>query len=156
MRVNSHATDLLELVIRPTLAVLDMGGEAAESQILGTALAESGGTALRQRGGGPALGLWQMEPATHDDIWKNYIGYRPELKDAVITTAHLDYGQADAEVMAWNLRYACAMARVHYRRVSAAIPAAPEDQALYWKRYYNTPAGKGTVAHYMDAWRAAQ
>jgi len=151
--MNGHATDLLELAIRPTLAALDMGGEAAERQMLGTALAESGGTALRQRGGGPALGLWQMEPATHDDIWDDFLAHRHDMGRRVLEAGLCSDRSTDA--LAWNLRYACAMARVHYWRVPAAIPDALEDQARYWKRHYNTSAGKGTVEHYLDAWRSA-
>ena len=65
--------DLLEWVIRPTLHALDMAGERAETLMLATALVESGGRHTRQIGGGPALGLWQMEPETHDDIYTHYL-----------------------------------------------------------------------------------
>jgi len=51
-------------------------------------------------------------------------------------------------------RFACLMARVHYLRVSEAVPDDLRGQAGYWKRYYNTRLGKGTVEGYMEKWRA--
>ena len=150
--MKQHAADLLELIIRPTLETLRMEGENAERLMLGTALAESGGGALRQRGGGPALGFWQMEPATHDDIWDNFLTHRPDMAHDVLDAALID-GRG-AEALAFNLRYACALARVHYWRVPAPIPDTVKAQAGYWKQHYNTPAGKGEVEHYLAALNA--
>jgi hypothetical protein len=45
---------------------------AAAQLLLGTALKESLQLKYRRQIQGPALGYYQMEPATHDDIWNNY------------------------------------------------------------------------------------
>ena len=46
-----------------------------------TACHESGGFRYdRQVGGGPALSYYQIEPDTLFDLYKNYLGYRPERK----------------------------------------------------------------------------
>ena len=58
-------------IIRPVLLVIGGESRAAENLILGTALQESNLRYLRQLGDGPARGVYQMEPATHDDIWDN-------------------------------------------------------------------------------------
>ncbi|MFT9325008.1 MAG: hypothetical protein ABF537_12850, partial [Acetobacter sp.] len=50
------------LLVSPVLGQLELGGNAAVNLLTGTALVESGLVWLRQNGGGPALGLWQMEP----------------------------------------------------------------------------------------------
>ena len=105
--------------------------------------------ALRQDGG-PALGLWQMEPGTHQDIWNNFLMYRAELTRRLQSTCRMD-APFYPEQLVWNLRYACAMARVHYMRVPDSIPEGLEGQAAYWKQWYNTPRGRGTVEHYMKA-----
>lgn len=45
---------------------------SAVNLLLGTAAQESAfGTYLRQIGGGPARGVFQMAPATAKDIWEN-------------------------------------------------------------------------------------
>jgi hypothetical protein len=52
----------------------------------------------------------------------------------------------------WD-RFAVLMARIHYYRFPEAIPADLRGQAEYWKRRYNTTAGKGTPDKYITDWR---
>lgn len=148
---------LRELVVRPTLGFLKLGGQAAENLVVGTALVESGLSWLHQRGAGPALGLWQMEPATHDSLWDNYLGYRSKLSADVLQLATPASITEGATEMVGNLFYACAMARVYYRTKKAPLPAADDvdGMAAYWKLHYNTALGAGTVAHALPHFRVA-
>lgn len=128
--------------------------------LVGTAAAESALKHRRQIGGGPARGFWQMEPATAEDIFKNHLVHRPGryakvmalmicMSDVPIWTPTL----IDLEThLEHNDIFACTMCRVHYLRVPEAIPDTVEQQARYWKEYYNTPKGKGTQGHYITAW----
>ena len=137
--------DVLDLIIVPVLKHMDLDSKAARQLILGTAIMESQLVYLRQLGNGPAIGLWQMEPATHDDIWKNYLLYRPDWIECL---KFYDLrGQGKAENMVGNLYYACAMARMHYFRVPQKLPEQDDAFALaaYWKRYYNSYKGAGTI-----------
>lgn len=52
----------------------------------------------------------------------------------------------------WD-RLAVAFARLHYFRFPQPIPVSIEDQAEYWKKYYNTHLGSGTTEKYLTAWR---
>src|SRR3546814_18753812 len=77
--------DLCQEVIRPTLEKLDLYSPAAANLLLGTALTEStigGATCLVQKGG-PALGIYQIEPATHLDCWRNFLVYRDGLRSKI-------------------------------------------------------------------------
>jgi hypothetical protein len=147
---------LRDLVIRPTLKHIELWSPASENLVLGTALVESKAEYLRQLQG-PALGLWQMEPETHDDIWENYLRYQHELGLMVTeltTSAALTEGSLE---LIGNLYYGAAMCRVHYRRVTEPLPDDRDAQGMarYWKRYYNTSKGAGTVekavAHFIVA-----
>jgi hypothetical protein len=143
---------LLE-AIRPALAALAAGGLAVEQLLLGTAIQESLLIHRQQLGGGPALGLFQMETATHDDCWNNYLKFRTRLANRVKQT--LDPGQeARATLMKVNDRYAAAMCRVRYMRVAAALPAGNDIEAManYWKEHYNTPLGAGTPEEFLSKW----
>ncbi|MEO5333846.1 MAG: hypothetical protein H7839_17675 [Magnetococcus sp. YQC-5] len=144
---------LTDLVIRPTLQRLGLWSDAAEELVLGTAIQESGLQYLQQLGGGPALGLWQMERATHDDIWTNFLHFRTKLGLNVLGP----YTRPDHTRLAWDLAYACAMCRIHYLRCSAPLPADGdiEAQAAYWKSHFNTPLGKGTTQQYLANWHRA-
>ncbi len=129
-------------VIRPTLATIGLQSRAAECLLLGTALVESGLTALVQKGRGPALGVYQVEPGTHTDIWKNYLAFRPALALKVAKLRVLPnpgHGQ-----LVWNLGYATAVARLVYLRWPEPLPAADDLAGLarYWKVYFNTSSDK--------------
>lgn len=146
-----NAKQLRLNVIRPVLQDINLWSESAENLLLGTAAQESHmGTYLKQING-PALGIYQMEPATHKDLWLNYLNYQPELKSAVLSyLSHKDESSAPAELV-FNLAYATLMSRIHYRRVKEVLPQADDLQGLgrYWKKYYNTELGKGTVEEFV-------
>ena len=105
---------------------------------------------IKQLGTGPACGVFQMEPATHDDIWKNYLKFKPDLAKDVMKLSH----SVNAQSLISDLLYAAAMTRIHYLRVPAALPAEGDydGQAAYWKEYYNTYLGAGTEEEYLESW----
>ncbi|HDY8008049.1 TPA: hypothetical protein ACGUOU_000641 [Vibrio vulnificus] len=152
------AKQLSELVVRPELKRLGLWSEAAEQLVIGTIFTESRGKYLKQHGNGPALGIIQMEPATHDDIWLNYLQYKGDLSQKIAQAAsYVDYVPnskvpVKASELIANLRYAVAMCRVHYLRVPEALPPAGDIPALarYWKKHYNTHLGAGTVSDFVD------
>jgi len=139
--------------IRPALTTLERGGLAAEQLVLGTGIQEGLLVLRRQLGNGPARGLFQMEPATHDDCWKNFLNFRDALADKVRAT--LDPGQQPiASTLEANDRYAAAMCRIRYLRVTAPMPAPNDIPAManYWKQHYNTPLGAGTPEEFLEKW----
>lgn len=134
--------------------LLGMGLYSREAMwlLLGTAAQESGlGRYVRQLGGGPALGIFQMEPGTFEDIVRHVLGRRLELRRRLMKVAGVDgLRSGDLE---FNLALAIGMARLHYWRVAEPIPGDLPGWARYWKRYYNTPAGKGTVEEFEGNFR---
>lgn len=146
------ANQFRELVIRPTLKSIGLWSPEAEELLLGTAAHESLlGTYLRQVRG-PALGVYQMEPATYRDIWENYLRYKPHLVERLnkLVPAY-DGPMPPEEQLITNLAYATAMTRIFYLRVPKALPEEGDldGQAHYWKRYYNTHLGRGRVEEYV-------
>ena len=143
------ATQILFMVIRPALSKINLWSPSAEELVLGTAIVESGLTYIRQWGDGPALGLWQVEPSTQNDLYTNFLHYRPELGSKLIELRAT--GLSLDENLATNLMYGAAVCRLCYYRKPDALPAAGdiEGQAAFWKQHYNTPLGKGTVTKYV-------
>lgn len=136
-----HLGQFHRCVVRPTLNSIEMGGIDAERLLIGTALIESGLKYLQQIGG-PACGVYQCEPATHDDIWRNFLVYRKDVRDKIIKTMCREIDPIDQ--LRGNMIYATAMCRVHYLRVPDPLPH-PDDAhglALYHKKHYNTMKGK--------------
>ena len=142
-------------LIHDTLIDLDhqLYSLAAVQLLLGTSAQESRlGTYLAQING-PALGVFQMEPATETDIWFNFISYRHGLANAVELTTHV-VGPSSLDLRG-NLPYQIAMARLHYYRVPDPLPEAGdiESMAMYWKRHYNTFLGRGTTDEFVSNYR---
>lgn len=152
---------LREYVIRPAIVRVGMWSQAAENLVFGTGLAESRYEYLDQTtpGPGPAYGFWQMEEATHTDLWENFLLYQPHaLIDTILTMAgHGSKKIPPVTTLHGNLFYAAVMCRVHYKRIKAALPAADDAQGLaeYWKKFYNTPLGAGVVARVLPLFTQA-
>lgn len=146
---------LREWVVRPVLEHLAPEipySLDAEEQLLGTCAQESHmGKWIDQTtpGPGPAYGIFQMEKATHNDLWENFLRYKPAIGVKMLRYVT----HTEAEEMVGNLYYAAAMCRIHYFRVREKIPHTLHEQAAYWKKYYNTVHGKGTVHEYLENYR---
>lgn len=150
------ARQLREYVVRPVLVRLNLWSLAAENLVVGTAVHESRLDYLKQLGRGPALGICQMEPATHDDIWQNYLAYHPGLASRVEQLI-APWPVPRSSQLVSNLAYAVGMCRVHYRRVPTALPKADDTVGLgaYWKTHYNTHLGAGTIEQFVEAYSQA-
>lgn len=138
-------------VIIPALDALESvlpgaNSKAAVNLLLLTALAESGLRKLKQVKG-PALGVYQIEPSTHKDLWDNWL-----VQDKYSDARKLIQRSCD-DALIYNLRYATQIARCKYYRKPGAIPNARDVPgfAAYWKRHYNTASGAGTVEHFIRA-----
>ena len=156
-----------EHIIIPTLKSMSIpvSEEAIELLLMTMAHESLGGKYIVQLNG-PALGVFQMEPATHNDIWENFLKYHHQLSFDALSFTISDTSSEDGEEMIGNMYYACAMARLHYYRVKAAIPARKDyireqlwHRALaeYAKEHYNTIEGKATWSDYdrdYNHWKA--
>jgi hypothetical protein len=145
---------LRELIIKPSLDKLQMYSTDAEELLVFTCACESlGGTYLKQIKG-PALGIYQMEPNTYTDIWQNYIKNQGHLVNMLALNFNVTSMPLPERII-YDLQYATAMARLHYRRVKAPIPDHKNIDAVweYYKKYYNTPLGKAekeqSIKHYQ-------
>ena len=141
----------LDEVVIPTLKELDMYSEEACLLVVGTAIQESRLHYLKQIPSGIAKGLCQMEEATHDDIWDNFLAYKPEIKQKLMGLVNPSMDLVDQ--LKGNLYYSVAMCRIHYYRVSEALPSDLEGMARYWKKYYNTPLGAGTEKEFIHNYK---
>lgn len=146
-----------EHIVIPVLKQMSIpySEEAVELLLMTCAHESNGGEYIKQIEG-PALGIYQMEPSTHDDIWNNYLTSKPRLSaDAWEQMGRTMY--SPKYLLIGNLNYATAMARIHYWRVSEALPKRKDFSqrdwlellAQYCKNHYNTYLGKATRHKYL-------
>lgn len=141
-------------IVDPALRFLDLWSPAASALVLGTAIQESALTMLRQTGGGPARGVFQIEPATHDDLWMSFLRFRPAIAERL--TLLLAPAPDRDEQLVTNLLYAAAVCRLLYFRRPEKLPDASDVDGLaaYWKLAYNTPGGAGAAAQWAFHYRS--
>ena len=138
--------------IRRTLQAVDLHCERSEDLLLKTAAQESKfGTYIYQIGGGPGKGPWQVEPNTERSLWENTLKYKPLLRDKIIQLTGVSGPNPDA--LEGNMRYNLIMARLKYYTIKQPLPDANDTktQADYWKKYYNTFLGDGTIEQFIAA-----
>lgn len=120
--------------------------DAVELLLLTAAQESHLGRYLWQMSSGPALGVFQVEPNTHTDIYLNYLRFKPGVIRAVV---HFKAEQLSArDNMKGNLAYQIVIARLVYYRIPRGLPSGKDVLAManYWKTFYNTYLGKGTVS----------
>lgn len=150
------AETFLNTVIEPAIQALGLWSDAVGQLLLGTALQESGLVHRRQIGGGPALGLFQCEPASYDDTYANYLRYpgRADMLAAVLKLAQrTEWPEADWLVA--HDKFATAIARIKYLRSPMPIPDVNDipGMARIYKLVYNGP-GAATEHQFIDNWHA--
>lgn len=165
-----HPGHLREFVVRPTLELLGRWSPAAENLVMGTIAQESviGTTHYLKQASGPALGICQVEPATHEDNWVNYLRYRMEKGQPGGKVSRLVPAWAKEEgnlvdgfkypshlLLITSLEYNVAHCRLKYLRVPEPLPAEDDldGMARYWDKYYNANPDHGFPENWIAAYR---
>lgn len=154
----SHFKDL---IVVPALAQVGEAierpqfySESAINLIMGTGIAESRLSALRQIGGGPAGGLLQIEPPTFDDVYCRYL--QQESKAELLRAIRFFMNEEEPYVQVIGcMKFAVLIARVRYWMVEEKLPNHDDVDGLayYYKKYYNTYEGKGSEAKFKTGYQ---
>ena len=170
--------DFRELVVRPALRHLAEQGfkpglwsPAAENLVVGTAAHESGGFRYlwQRQANGVRLaheqagrGLFQIQPNTHQDMWLNYLRFRPPLMVALRDLSiwarqsiRPENGPADDQELIGNLPYAAAVCRLIYWRKKPPLPPADDIEGLakYWGQHYQTENDPKKIKDFISNYR---
>lgn len=145
---------LRKLIILPALSKLQQYSDDAVELLMFTCAVESnGGTYVKQEKG-PALGIYQMEPKTYNDLWANYIRHRSDIS-LILGTQFNAYRMPDENRLIYDLEFSTIMARLFYLRISDSLPNAKDENAIYtyYKKYWNTEKGASTQQKSIKAYR---
>ena len=153
------AQQLHDHIIKPTLQYMGGNYDSKDARflLLCTAAIESKCGYYIKQVNGPALGIWQMEPLTHYDIWEECDALHGELGQKVIKLRVEAFEEGDTfdgcNSLLLSPAYACAMARLKYSMDKAPLPDRHDIKAVYdyYKRIYNTPAGASTYEKFCSA-----
>lgn len=151
----SQVKDLIERVLNRLGK--KYASEDAVELILGTGIIESRFKYLRQLGDGPASGFFQIEPATAVDNCNSWLKFRPSVVDHCVKATKVPKRYwIKPSMTEWeylletNIAAGIVHARIKYWRAPARMPVTTSDKAAYWKKWYNTEEGSGSVEEYID------
>lgn len=146
-----------DYIIYPTLAYMGAkyNTQAARQLLLATAAQESRvGEFFKQIGAGPALGVFQMEPPTVDDLYKNFL--KPQKLEPLVLQFASPAAVESPELISLlgETFYATALARMNYWRRKEAHPAYDDFAGMwaYYKKYWNSHLGAATEAEFKANW----
>ena len=110
---------------------------------------------MQKGGSNIARGFFQCEPWVAVSLCNDYLKYRKDLLKKVANTCHLDWSYFTSpkeeewkEILTTNILAQIVVCRLHYWRVPKPMPESLDEQALYWKKWYNTAKGAGTISHF--------
>ena len=147
-------------VVKDTLEKMGAkyAGQNAMLLVYRTGLVESKYQYIMQKGGSNiARGFWQCEPWVAVSLCNDYLKYRLSLMKKVADICYLDWKyftnpkEEDwRQILTTNLTAGIVACRLHYWRVPKPMPKTLDEQAEYWKRWYNTTKGAGTEEHFKE------
>ena len=151
------ASELRHYVVRPTLKHMGMWSQAAENLLLGTAARESGLGFHLKLANTQALGIYQISPKMHRNIWDHFLATKSDLSSLVRGLAsQREFLSHPHHELATNLAYATAIAWLIYWRTKINIEEIDSNdiQALgrVWQKYFHSRC-PGTVQSFIDSYQ---
>lgn len=137
----------LKDIIKSVVSVFG-GGENAEKLLWETAGAETA------RGDTPDLtlhsgyGIMQFDNAGFEEVKRRT---RQSVKEKIKQAFGIDIDRVTIQELQHSPLLSVIFARLYYMLIPKPIPDNIVGRAEYWKKYYNTYAGSGTVEHYLSA-----
>ncbi|MBQ0719885.1 MAG: hypothetical protein KBT88_15430 [Gammaproteobacteria bacterium] len=148
-------------VITHTLRGLGCYSQRAENLLLATIVLQGQGNGSANHAG---IGLYQIDEASHRQVWDHYLAFDPDLASAVRGLASQKAFLQDPHIeLASNLAYATAIAWMIYQSRGLELPSSDNGETLTqcWAKYFvpaAKPVGcKPNTTHYdigPEKWRA--
>ena len=104
----------------------------AERLLMGTAAIESAFRFFRHMAGGPAIGMFQMEPAAYDWLYNQFLETKRHKPLKALVTSLSTVKNPTADELVNNHGFAAAMARIRYYIVKKPTPSGTPEQADGW------------------------
>lgn len=123
------------------------GGNNAEKLILETAKVETGLGTLKDRTRLAGMGLTQFDNKPFYDIKNRSKRFKNKIKNEL----GIDISMVHWEHLRYNPFLSFLFTRLFYLTIREKIPNTLKERAKYWKKYYNTYLGKGTIEHYIES-----
>lgn len=124
--------------------------ESASHMLLETCAAETHLATHRDRTlYGAGAGAPQVDESTFDWL-KEKFSKNDAVYNAILEAFNVDLKKVQYRELDFSPLLSLIFARLRYRVIDDPIPADRAGRADYWKEHYNTSAGKGSAAEYLE------
>jgi len=155
LRKFMKAKTLLEYIITPALdelafVVKNINGLNSKQFMLAVAAQESHCGEYFRQINGVALGIWQIEPSTNDDLYQNYLCYHQEI-DPILSQYYTPLMPCPH---IQSPMYNCSIARLCMYRYRDPMPELNDKEGMwqFYKKRYNSSQGKATQNQWNENW----
>jgi len=139
--------DIEHIAVEVCYCLGNGSNHTADKLLLETAGSETGKGTIADKTRDAGMGITQFD----------WIGFKDTLdrtrqkdKDKILEYFDINIDWIKWEELRYNPLLAMIFTRLKYKLIPEVIPISKEDRARYWKKYYNTEAGKGTIEHYLE------
>ena len=151
------ARELRQYVVRPTLKHLGMWSLTAENLLLGTAARESGLGFHLKPANTQSLGIYQISPKMHRNIWDRFLAQKSELSSQVRGLAsQREFLSHPHHELATNLAYSTAIAWLVYSRANirfeSILPNDIRALAKLWQKHFHSRC-PGTLESFVESYQ---
>ena len=151
------ARELRHYVVRPTLKHMGIWSQTAENLLLGTAARESGLGFHLKMANTQALGIYQISPKMHRNIWDRFLAPKSELSSLVRGLAsQREFLSHPHHELATNLAYATAIAALVYWRHNNNLAKIDcnDTRSLgrLWQKHFHSRC-HGTVQSFVNSYQ---
>jgi len=138
--------DLKHIAVEVCQCLGNGANQTAVKLLIETAGAETGKGTIKDNTIEAGMGITQFDWIGFKDVLDRT---REKDRDKILEYFDIDIDWIKWEDLRYNPLLAMIFTRLKYKLIPEAIPNALEARAKYWKKYYNTEAGKGTPEHYL-------
>ena len=143
--MNYGIVDFVEEEAKKVVRCLG-GGDNAIKLILETATSETALGHLEDKTVYAGMGICQFDKKPFYLVRRRAV---KKYRKKILSELGVDLKLVEWEHLRYNSFLSLLFCRLYYKFIPRPIPESVEGRAKYWKKYYNTYLGKGTVGHYL-------
>jgi len=142
-----NKTQLQQIALEVVTCLGNGSNNTAIKMLLETAGAETGRGVINDKTKLAGMGITQFDWVGFNDTLTRT---RTKDKEKIDSYFGINIDWVSWEELRYNPLLSMIFTRLKYKLIPEPIPSDIKDRAKYWKKHYNTKAGKGTVEHYLE------
>lgn len=142
--------ELVKHIMRACEIISPRTTVVSKNLLIETCAVETGIGTIRDEYEAQGRGILQFDIVGFDDTQKRFGGKYPEIVAELAEHLGIHWHCVTFEMLEYAPLLSAVFCRAKYYLVPHAIPNTRAERAQYWKTWYNSELGAGTVEHYLE------